>query len=239
MGAFTTTKLFMEGYRIMPRETLDRRIHHIQEEILLLGSMVEQAMLNSVEALKRRDVEASKQIYEDDYLINEKRFAIENAILIIIATQQPIAHDLRLLAAMLEVITELERMGDYAKGIAKVTIKLADSDISIPIREINRMCELSVSMLHRALSAFVSENPKEASKIPEEDQSVDELYNTIYRNLVSTMIANPNSIDHANLLMWVAHNLERTADRVTNICERTVFIATGEVLEMDTSDDEV
>jgi len=222
----------------MPRDTLDRQIHHLQDEILLLGSMVEQAMLNAVDALKNRDVEAARQIYEDDILINEKRFAIENAILILIATQQPIARDLRQLAAILEVITDLERMGDYAKGIAKVTIKLEDSTISIPHRDIAHMAELAVSMLHRALSAFITENQKMATSIPLEDDEVDDLYHKIYKGVVSAMIADPETSDQSNLIMWVAHNIERMADRVTNICERTVFIATGELLEFDTSDDE-
>ncbi|NMC80578.1 MAG: phosphate signaling complex protein PhoU [Chloroflexi bacterium] len=222
----------------MPRETLDRQIHHLQEEVLLLGSMVEQAMLNSVEALKRRDLDAARQIYEADIQINEKRFAIENAILILIATQQPIARDLRLMAAILEVTTELERMGDYAKGIAKVNLKLGSIPFPISLREITQMAELAVSMLHRALSAFISENSTQACQIPLEDDQVDSLYNQVYHNLVSAMIADPEIIDSANLLMWVAHNLERMADRVTNICERTVFIATGELFELETSNDE-
>ncbi len=222
----------------MPRETLDRQIHHLQDEILLLGSMVEQAMLNAVEALKRRDLEAATQIYEDDVLINEKRFAIENAILILIATQQPIAKDLRMLAAMLEVITELERMGDYAKGVAKITNKIGDAVLPLPMREIAKMGELAVNMLHRALTAFINENPSQACLIPLEDDEVDKLYNQVYHSVVRSMIANPEIIDQTNLMLWVAHNLERMADRVTNICERTVFIATGELLEMESSDDE-
>lgn len=222
----------------MPRDTLDRQIHHLQEEVLLLGSMVEQAMLSAVDSLKRRDLETAHRIYNDDHLINEKRYAIENAILILIATQQPMARDLRQLAAILEVITELERMGDYAKGIAKVTQRLGDSPINLNMREFSTMADMAVSMLHRALGAFVAQNPQQAYEIPREDDLVDELYNKVYRNLVSSMIADPEIIDHANLLMWVAHNLERMADRVTNICERTVFIATGELMEMDTDDDE-
>jgi phosphate transport system protein len=222
----------------MPRQTLDREIHHLQDEVLLLGSMVEQAMLHAVDALKRRDLVDARRVYRDDELINEKRYAIENKVIILFATQQPIARDLRMLAAMLEVITELERMGDYAKGIAKVTIKLGDSTISIPHRDIGHMAELAVGMLHRALSAFITENQKLASAIPLEDDEVDDLYNKIYHGLVSSMIANPETIDQSNLIMWVAHNLERMADRVTNICERTVFIATGELLEFDTTDDE-
>jgi phosphate transport system protein len=222
----------------MPRDTLDRQIHHLQDEVLLLGSMVEQAMLAAVDALKRRDLETAKRIYRDDHLINEKRYAIENAILILIATQQPMARDLRLMAAILEVITELERMGDYAKGIAKIALRLADSQISLGMREFSTMADLSVDMLHRALGAFIAGDPQVAYEIPREDDQVDELYNKVYRNLVSSMIADPAIIDQANLLMWVAHNLERMADRVTNICERTVFIATGELMEMDTDDDE-
>lgn len=222
----------------MPRETFDRKMNHIQDEILILGSMVEQAMLKSVEYLKRRDIESSKLLYENDSIINDRRYAIENAILILLATQQPLAHDLRFLAAMLEVNSELERMGDYAKGIAKVNIKLGTSDIQMPIREIEQMAELAVNMLHRSLSAFVAEDARTATIIPKEDDLVDDLYNQVYHNLIASMIANPETIDHGNLLMWVAHNIERMADRVTNICERTVFTATGELLEMDLEDND-
>jgi len=222
----------------MPRETLDRQIHHLQDEVLLLGSMVEQAMMESVDALKRRDSQTARRIFNDDHLINEKRYAIENAILILIATQQPMARDLRFLAAILEVIIELERMGDYAKGISKVTMRLGDSPIPFNFQDLIVMAERSVSMLHRALGAFIIENPQQAHEIPQEDDFVDELYNKVYRNLVSAMIENPGVIDTANLLMWVAHNIERMADRVTNICERTVFISTGELLELDSEDDE-
>jgi phosphate transport system protein len=222
----------------MPRETLDRQIHHLQDEVLLLGSMVEQAMLKSVDALQRRDVPTAKRIYNEDQQINEKRYAIENAILIIIATQQPMAHDLRLLAAVLEVITELERMGDYAKGIAKVTMRLSDTVLPVNMRDLSVMTDHAINMLHRALGAFIAENAQLAHEIPAEDDFVDALYNQLYRALVASMIANPEIIDQAHLMMWVVHNIERMADRVTNICERTVFIATGELMEMDTEDEE-
>jgi phosphate transport system protein len=222
----------------MPRDTLDRQINSIKDEVLILGSMVEQSTLKSVDTLKNRDVKGAQDIFEYDLIINEKRFAIENAVLILIATQQPIARDLRLLAAILEVITELERMGDYAKGIGKITIKLEAVDIPIPIRDITKMAELAVEMLHKALGAFVNEDSHQAQQIPLEDDRVDELYTKIYHEVVTMMVKNPSIIDHANLLMWVAHNLERLADRVTNICERTIFISTGELLEMDSTDDE-
>ena len=222
----------------MPRATLDRQINQLQEEVLLLGSMVEQALLNAEDALKRRDIPTAKRIFKDDVLVNEKRYALENAIIIIIATQQPMAHDLRLLASVLEVIVELERIGDYAKGISKVVMQLGDSDIPVPIREFGQMAEKSASMLHRALGAFVNEDAALAREIVAEDNAVDELYNKAYHAIVASMIANPEIIDQANLLMWVAHNLERSADRVTNICERTVYIATGELYELDTDNSE-
>jgi phosphate transport system protein len=200
--------------------------------------MVEQAMLNAVEALKLRDVKAARIINKADDRINDKRYAIENRVLIVLATQQPMAHDLRLLAAILEVITEIERMGDYAKGIAKIAIRLADDETPFPIREISDMADMAVSMLHRALGAFVSEDVSLAYSIPHEDDQVDELYNFVTRKVIQNMIANPDTIDHTSLIMWVVHDIERFADRVTNICERTVFIATGELLEMSSSEDE-
>lgn len=222
----------------MPRQTLDREIHHLQDEVLLLGSMVEQAMLNAIDALKRRDFTAARNVYRDDDVINEKRYAIENRVLILFATQQPIAHDLRFLAAILEVITELERMGDYAKGIAKINILIGEDDTLIPIHEIIRMGDLAVGMLHRALSAFINEDVNMAYRIPQEDDLVDELFKQILHKNIANMIENPGIIDHSNYVMWIVHNIERMADRVTNICERTIFIATGELLEIDVSDDE-
>ena len=222
----------------MPRETLDRQIHVLQEELLLLGSMVEQAMLGAVDALKRRDIEASRQIYEADHLVNEKRYALENAIIITMATQAPIARDLRLMTAILEVNTELERMGDYAKGIAKISLRLGDQPVQTRMADLCNMADLSVSMLHRALRAFMDQNATLAYQIAREDDQVDALYNQIYRDLIVQMVAQPASIDHTSLLMWVIHDLERMADRVTNICERTVFIATGELMELDTDREE-
>lgn len=223
----------------MARELFEKKIKQIQDEILLLGSMVEQATLDSVKVFKNRDVDAARTLVEDDQNINDKRFAIENAILILMATQQPLAHDLRMLAAMLIVTNELERMGDYAKGIAHNTIRIGISDIPVPIRNIEKMADLAVSMLHRSLTAFMQEDITTAVNLSKEDDQVDELFNNSYRSIVNAMIANPQIIDDSSLLLWVVHNLERFADRVVNICERTVFIKSGEMLEMEGSDDEM
>lgn len=222
----------------MTREALDQKIKDIENEILLLCSMVEKATLRSIDALKQRDGLTAEKIYIEDAEINEKRYAIENAILILIATQQPMARDLRLLAAMLEVAGELERMGDYAKGIAKVTKNLGDSPIPVPEKEIDQMGALAVAMLHKAITAFVEEDYKKAAVLPDEDDAVDALYKIIYLDTIKKISQNPSKVDQVILMVWVAHNLERLADRVVNICERTVFIATGELLELDSDEGE-
>lgn len=222
----------------MARKLFSQKVQNIKEEVLLLGSMVEDAVIKSVQSLKTRDITLAKQIYQRDIELNDKRYSIENAILIVIATQQPMARDLRQLASMLDVISELERMGDYAKGIAKVTIKLQNIDLDIPIKEIIQMAELAVNMLHEALTAFINEDAATAAQIPYQDDAVDQLYEKIYHLAVDLMMKEPQNVDYSNLIMWVGHNLERLADRVTNICERTVFISTGELMELETDEEE-
>ncbi len=223
----------------MIRKTFENDIQQLKDELLLMGSMVEQQTLDAVEALKKRDLEAARRVYATDAKINEKRFAIENQVMILIATQQPMARDLRLLASILEVSAELERMGDYAKGIATVNIRMGDQPLLKPLIDIPRMANIASSMLHRALTAFVNEDAEAAKAIPEEDDEVDGLYNQVYRELMTFVISDPRTIERANYLLWAAHNLERMADRVTNICERTIFIVTGEMTEIDVSDDEM
>ncbi len=222
----------------MPRLTLENDISLLKNEVLILGNMVEQSMLSAVAALRKRNLTAAKTIYHSDLQINEKRYALENAIIILIATQQPMAHDLRTLAAILEVAGELERMGDYAKGICKIVLMLGEASSPISLGDIELMANKATSMLHRALGAFVKEDAKLANSLPLEDDEVDKLYSKVYADLVKAMTKNPAIIEHTTRYLWVAHNLERMADRVTNICERTVFIATGDLMEIDGSDDE-
>ncbi|MDD2922491.1 MAG: phosphate signaling complex protein PhoU [Anaerolineales bacterium] len=222
----------------MIRKTFEHEIQQVKDDVLLLGSMVEHAIIGSVEALKKRDIKASEKLIADDREVNKKRFEIENQLMILIATQQPMAHDLRLLASTMEIISELERMGDYAKGIANINIRMGEETLLKPLIDIPRMAQIGADMLHRALTAFVNEDVEAAKSIPVEDDEVDALYNQIYRELMLFVIQDPKTIERANWLLWVAHNLERVADRVTNICERTVFIATGEMVEIKNSDEE-
>src|SRR5262245_18936957 len=222
----------------MLRKTFESEIQQVKDDVLMLGSMVEKAIIDSVETLKKRDIKASQKLFEEDKAINDKRFEIENKLMILIATQQPMAHDLRLLASCMEIISELERMGDYAKGIANINIRMGDQPLLKPLIDVPRMAQIGADMLHRALTAFVNEDVETARGIPVEDDEVDALYNQIYRELMTFVIQDPKAIERANWLLCVAHNLERVADRVTNICERAVFIATGEMVEIKSTDDE-
>jgi phosphate transport system protein len=219
----------------MPRASLDRKIHKLLKEILFMDSMVENSIVKSVEALAKHDLSLAKAIYDFDKQINSRRFELENDVILTITTEQPImAGDLRLTASILEVVGELERIGDYAKGIAKICLLIGDQPHIKPLVDIPMMCTLTVDMLNRAVGAFVKSDVDQASKIPGEDDQVDDLYNQVYCDLVEIMIKDPSTVDQANHLTWAAHNLERMADRVTNICERTIYVATGKMEEITT-----
>jgi phosphate transport system protein len=216
----------------MLRQTYEREMQRLQDDLLALGSMVETAITASVETLKKRDLEGSRRVVANDRFINEKRYRIEADALTIIATQQPIAGDLRVLASTLEIAAELERIGDYAKGIANCSLMLGVQPLAKPLVDIPRMAEKTTDMLHRALDAFIRRDTDTARAIPMEDDEVDGLYNQVFRELVAVIFDNPRTIEQANYLLWAAHNLERAADRVTNICERTIFTVTGEMTEI-------
>jgi phosphate transport system protein len=213
------------------RTAFHRELERLQDEVLVLGSMVEKSITRAVEALKTRDVTAARTVESEDILINRKRFEIEEAALLQIATQQPMASDLRRLAAMLQIVTDLERMGDYAAGIAHICIQIGDQPHIKPLIDIPRMADKAVSMLQRSLDAFVERDVSAAEAIAREDDEVDALYQQVYRELLTLMLANPRTIDQATHLLWVAHNLERVADRVQNICERVTFVVTGRMQE--------
>jgi phosphate transport system protein len=217
----------------MQRKTFSQEMQDLKDEILLLSSMVEQAVMSSVTALKDNDLERSRQIHADDVHINKKRFEIEHSIMVLIATQQPIAHDLRRLAASLDICTELERMGDYAKGIANINIRSEGLSLPRIVRDIYSMAEKAVDMLHRAMTAFADEDAATAKIIILDDDLIDECYSKLYYEAIHSVIGDPRNIERSNYVIWAAHNLERLGDRVTNICERVIYIVTGERLEAD------
>jgi phosphate transport system protein len=220
----------------MTREAFERELQRLQDEMLAMAGTVENAITESVEMLKRRDMEGSRRLIAQDRIINEKRFAIEADCLVAVATQQPMASDLRVLAAILHIVDELERMGDYAKGIAKINLMIGERPLLKPLIDIPRMAEKARDMLHRSLEAFVQRDVALARAIPAEDDEVDALFDQVYRELITYIMADSSAIEQANHLMWVAHNLERTADRVTNLCERVIFTVTGELVELGGDD---
>ena len=220
----------------MLRHRFDEELQRLQDEVLVLGSLVEKALVRSVELLKRRDLAGSRQLIAGDRLINEQRYALEAETIALIATQQPMAGDMRLLAAILEIITELERIGDYAKGIARINLAIGDKPLIKPIVDLPVMADKACHMLRQALDAFIHRDVALARAIPRLDDEIDALYNQVFRELLSQIISNAGTLEQATYLLWAAHNLERTADRVINICERVVYTVTGEMQELDVDD---
>lgn len=217
------------------RAHFDRALQQLQDEVLELASVVDGAIERSVEALRRLDHAAARRIIEDDQGINHQRYVIEEHAITLIATQQPMAGDLRRIVAVLNIIVELERMGDYAAGIAKIVLMHGDQPLLKPLIDVPRMADKARDMLRRSLTALVERDAAAAKAIASEDDEVDALYDQVYRELLTFMIQDPRTIDRATWLLWVAHNLERIADRVTNICERVVFEVTGKLEEMNVS----
>jgi phosphate transport system protein len=220
-------KDYLKEFFMEIRTTFHKRLREIQDEIITMGSMAQKGISHSVTSLKNRDLIRAQEIIDEDKKINRKRFEIEEKCIQLIATQQPMASDLRIIVAILNIITELERIGDYAVGISRIVIMIGDEPPLKPLIDIPRMAEKTTDMLQRSLEAFINRDA--------ETEEVDNLYDQIFRELLLFMAEDPKTVTRATRLIWVAHNLERSADRVTNICERVVFIVTGEMEEIGAS----
>lgn len=216
----------------MPRTDFDRSLQQIQDELLVLGSMVEKSIDRSVMALKNRDLPLSKTVIDDDDLIDDLRNKIEEKCISVIATQNPMAGDLRTVISVLYIAEELERMGDYAEGIAKISLSIGKEPMLKPLVDIPRMAEKSSKMLSRSLDALVNRDEQLAVQVCRDDNEVDELYNQVYRELLTFMISDPKTIERATYLLWVSHNIERIADRATNISERVLYLITGKIFDI-------
>ena len=209
-----------------------KQLREIQDDVLAMGSMVEKTITRSIEALKERDLEKADDIITGDVHINRKRFEIEEKCIQLIATQQPMAGDLRAIICVLNIITDIERIGDYSRGNAKIVRLIGDEPPLKPLIDIPRMAEKTISMLHRSLGALINRDVDAAEQIAAEDDEIDDLYDLVFNELLSFMVEDPKTILRATRLIWVAHNLERSADRVTNICERVVYMVTGKMEEI-------
>lgn len=222
----------------MPRSYYTNELQQLRDDLLIMASMVYQQLSDAVTSLRTTDLELARRVIAQDNEINRRRFSMEDDTLTIIATQQPMAGDMRFLAGILEIISELERIGDYGKGVARITLMLGrDSGLTMP-RQLSEMCDRALAMLRAAVDAFIAGDAEAARAIPQQDDTVDSLYNMTNMELVRFISAEPQKMPLANLYSWAAHNIERTADRATNICERTIYMVTGEMRELDHTEQE-
>ncbi len=219
----------------MTRELFEKKLREMQDDVLIMGSMVEKAIQRSVEALRSRDIALSNSVVKDDAAINAKRYEIEEKCIHTIALQQPMANDLRVLVAILLIANELERMADHAEGIGRINLMLGEDPLPRPLGEIYDMADKSVDMLRRSLTAFVERDDAAARLICDEDDQIDTLYDASYHELIQEIVRTPADVQRITYLIWTSHNLERIADRVTNICERVIFMVTGQLEEINVS----
>ncbi len=211
----------------MPRTIFEQELTTLQDDLLDMGSMVEKALTKAMDALRNRDMQAAREVVRDDDIIDDKQVEIEDRCIHVIATQSPVARDLRYLLAVLHIGTELERMADYAEGIGKISLMMGDEPPLKPLIDIPRMADKTMNMMRRSLDALVERDIVLAHQVRDDDDEVDALYDQVFRELLTYMIEDPKTIKRATYLIWVAHDLERVADRATNIAEQVLFLVTG------------
>ncbi len=217
----------------MTRERFDFKLKALQERLLSLGAMVTQAQERSVHALAERDESLAHEVIAADQVINQAQHDIEDECLLLIASQQPVARDLRLIFSIAAIAGEMERMADHAKGIATLALRLMDQPMLKPLIDIPLMAEIGRELLMGQLDAFMRCDTEAAHRLATRDSEVDQLNDQVFRELLVIMMTDPRTITRATYLLWVAHNLERFADRATNIGERVIFLQTNVVVELN------
>ncbi len=217
----------------MTRESFDRELQDVKRKLFQVTGEVRKNLTASVKYLDNRDMQGASMIIESDEMVNLKCLEIEERCLNIIATQQPVATDLRLLFSILQITTEVERIGDYAKGIARISQKIGPGKLVKPLVDIPRMEEIAGLMLDDAIRAFTEDDEQAARKIPARDMQIDVLYNQVHRVLLTFTMEKPTNIEEIMMLDWVAHNIERVGARVVNICERVIFTVTGVSVDLN------
>jgi phosphate transport system protein len=219
----------------MPRELFHKELSQLQDEVLVMGSMAEKAVLESIEALRDGDHRWSQKIIEHDNAINTKRFEIEEKTIFVIASQQPMATDLRSLVSILYIVTDLERIADHAEGIARINLMLEDEPLPRRLGYIPSMADRAVTMLRDTLKSYIDHDVDLARRVCDADDEVDRLQDSVYDESTRAMIADPATIQRNTYLLWTSHNLERIADRCTNIAERVIYLVTGRMEEINVS----
>jgi len=221
----------------MTRFVYISQLRELRDDVVAMASMVDKAISRSIQALRQQDVNLAHEVIAADHLINSHRWRTEERALLVIATQAPMASDLRVIAAVISIVTDLERMADHAAGIAKIVIETSNEPLLKPLVDIPRMADLARQMLADGISAFIEGDEARAREVVKKDDEVDILYDQIFRELLTYMMADTSTINRATRLLWAAHNVERIADRTTNICERVVFAVTGSLAEIAVATD--
>jgi phosphate transport system protein len=215
------------------RASLDRELEKLQKKVLLMGKRIDEAIVSSMEALREMDNKQARQIIEDDSIVNSMRYEVEEKGLAMIARQQPAARDLREILTALSIVTDLERMGDHASGIAKTVLLLEGSPVrTLPVGLVH-MSDLAREMLRRTLEAYMQHDADLAYSIALQDDLIDMQYRDLFKEILGSMIDTPDSTDILLYYLFSGHNLERIADRVTNIAERVIFTSSGEMTELN------
>ncbi len=215
------------------RKSFSAQLEDLQQDLLKMGTAVEEAIHLSVKALEERDLELAQQVIEDDRHINDMELEIEEACLRLLALQQPMAKDLRVITTALKIITDLERMADSAVGIARIVVRMAGEQLIKPLIDIPRMAEIAEGMTRDALTAYIETDADLAREMVERDHRVDELYNQIFRELILYMIEDAKNIRQATRLLFVAKYLERIGDHATNVGEWIIYLVSGERVELN------
>jgi phosphate transport system protein len=217
----------------MTRQTFDAELQNLQNDLLAMGGLVDRAIERAVRSLVDRDPDLAQQVIDQDEEINQAQRHLEEQCQVLLATQQPLAVDLRVILSIAHIASELERVGDYAEGIARLALRLVDKPPIKPLIDIPRMADEGRRLLARALQAFVQHDEAEARTVGRGDEVIDALYDQVYRELLVYMMDSPRLITRATYLLWVAHNLERIGDRSTNVAERVIFLVSGQIEELN------
>lgn len=216
-----------------PRAAFDQRLLEVRDNLLRMGQLVDSAIDRSMTALKHQDQALARQVIHDDTVINDLRFRVEEECLALIATQQPAASDLRVIVASMNLVNDMERMGDHATGIAKTVLRMGNEPLLKPLIDLPRMADLCQQMVEAAMQAYVARDASAARAVAARDDRLDALYNQIFREILACILEDPATTTRGLYLLFSAHNLERIGDRVVNIAERIVFMTSGELRELN------
>ncbi|SHJ62257.1 phosphate signaling complex protein PhoU [Paramaledivibacter caminithermalis] len=217
----------------MVRESFEASLNLLKEDVVKMMEGVEELVIKSVDSLVNRDVELAREVIELDDNIDEMQNNIEEKTIELIALQQPMAKDLRIIFSISKIITDIERVGDFCVNISKETIKIGNEPLIKPLIDIPKMRDIILAMLRNSKTSFMNEDSKLAYRVGKEDELIDNLYKDIYTEILMMIHSDSKNINQGTKLLFVGRYLERMADHITNICERIIYIVDGENVEIN------